>query len=86
MKILEFIFRAIIFTWFKKKYKKIRKHYIAYLYTREINKRTKLENLWKRTKKKSLWKSKTLTIGHGSQDALRLIGKPLFSLRPLEFL
>jgi intergrase/recombinase len=75
MKILELIVRTIIFSWLKKKYKKIRKKFIAYLYNREIQKRNKLENLWRTTKKKLRWKSKTLKIGHGSQDALRLIGR-----------
>ena len=57
MKILEFIFKTIIFSWLKKKYKKIRKKYIAYLYNREIQKRNKLENLWTVKKENILLKS-----------------------------
>ena len=57
MKILEFIFKTIIFSWLKKKYKKIRKKYIAYLYNREIQKRNKLEDLWTVKKENILLKS-----------------------------
>ena len=44
MHVIELIFRAIIFTWFKKKYKKIKESFIAYLYSREIQKRNKIED------------------------------------------
>ncbi len=44
MRILELIFRTIIFSWLKKRNIKLKESFIAYLYSRELKKRNKLED------------------------------------------
>ena len=53
MRILELIFRTIIFSWLKKRNIKLKESFIAYLYTREIQKRNKLENGYSFRRKKT---------------------------------